>query len=457
MVTPKRSLDFVSATTLVAASMIGVGVYTTSGFTLAALGSSDRVVAAWIVGGIIAICGAIGYSSLASRFTESGGEYLFLSKTLHPVAGLMAGWVSLLAGFTGAIAVAALGLEAYLKPLIHADSLPAGSIAIFSVVVVAVLHTTGVRSAARIQDLFVIVKLILIGGFLLYAVSQIASWAGGTALAQTNVPDAPRGFLEFAKQLVWISFSYAGFNAAIYMASEIKSPARNVPRAMIYGTVLVTLIYVALNIIFVYAPAGSTITNSDNVSQIAATAATAVGGPQFATVVRIIICLSLFTSVSAMVMSGPRVYAKMADDRFLPRWFQFKNQTPIFAIWFQAIIASIAISFSTIQELLGYLGLTLSLCSALTVSMVFRLRKNGDSIRLPLFGIPAAIYVLSTLGLAVLYGINDPKPAIASAITLAVGLVLYPLFRNRICDQTSTDSKLQTDAMQQGTDNLPEL
>ncbi len=129
--------------------MIGAGVYTTSGFTLAALGSPQRVIAAWVVGGLIAICGAFGYASLASRFTESGGEYLFLSKTLHPVAGLMAGWVSLLAGFTGAIAIAALGLEEYLSPLIF-DSPPStsGGIAIAAVVAAAALHTIGVQSAA---------------------------------------------------------------------------------------------------------------------------------------------------------------------------------------------------------------------------------------------------------------------------------------------------------------------
>jgi amino acid transporter len=114
----KSPISLVSATTIVAASMIGVGVYTTSGYTLAALGSPDRVIAAWIVGGFIAICGALGYGSLASRFTESGGEYMFLSRTLHPVAGLMAGWVSLFAGFTGAIAISAIGLEKYLSPML---------------------------------------------------------------------------------------------------------------------------------------------------------------------------------------------------------------------------------------------------------------------------------------------------------------------------------------------------
>ena len=412
--------------------MIGVGVYTTSGYTLDALGDPRLVVAAWIVGGLIAICGALGYSSLAERFTESGGEYLFLSKTLHPVAGLMAGWVSLLAGFTGAIAIAALGFESYLRPLLNADHLPDGSIAISSVLLVAIIHTIGVRSAARAQDFFVVVKMVLIAGFITYAVMHISNWTGGKDDSISTASPASRSILEFAKQLVYISFSYAGFNAAIYMSSEIQTPKRNVPRAMVGGTLIVTLIYIALNIIFVYAPERTVATDPNNLSQIAATAADAIGGPAFATIVRIIICLSLFTSVSAMVMTGPRVYAKMADDGFLPRLFQFKTETPVVAIWFQAILAIAVISLTTISNLLGYLGLTLSLCSALTICMVFRMRMMDAKIKLPLFGIPAATYVAATLLLAVLYGINDYKQGIASGITLLIGLIIYPFFQSGI-------------------------
>ena len=270
MFAPKRSLGLGSATTLVAASMIGVGVYTTSGYTLAALGDPSLVVAAWIVGGLIAICGALGYSSLAEKFTESGGEYLFLSKTLHPVAGLMAGWVSLLAGFTGAIAIASLGLESYLRPLLSAENLPDGSIAISSVLLVAIMHTIGVRSAARTQDFFVVVKMVLIAGFITYAIMNLTNWAGGKNESIPTTATASPSILEFAKQLVYISFSFAGFNAAIYISSEIQSPKRNVPRAMIGGTLVVTLIYIALNVIFVYAPERTVATEPDNISQIAA-------------------------------------------------------------------------------------------------------------------------------------------------------------------------------------------
>ena len=439
MASPKRSLDVVSATTIVAASMIGVGVYTTSGFTLAALGSPTLVVAAWAVGGVIAICGAIGYASLASRFSESGGEYLFLRKTLHPVAGLMAGWVSLLAGFTGAIAIAAIGLEEYVAPMVQASEWPAGSIAIASIFFAAVLHTIGVHSAARIQDAFVILKLLIIAGFIIYAFSKINSWTGLNAVPEAVDGSEENGafadVLNFANQLVWISLSYAGFNAAVYIAGEIRDPERNVPRALIAGTVAVTLVYMLLNIIFVYAPSPEDITAPDNISQVAATAASALGGDSLSTAVRLVIAISLFTSVSALVMTGPRVYAKMADDGCLPRWFRFENRPPVQAIWFQATIAAIAVSFSSLKDLLGYLGLTLSLCSALTVGMLFVLRGRGDSIRLIGFGIPAAFYVAATLLLAVLYGIRSPLQAVAAGATVLLGLFLYPILRHRLSER----------------------
>lgn len=411
--------------------MIGVGVYTTSGFTLAALGSPARVIAAWLVGGLIAISGAIGYGALASRFSESGGEYLFLSRTLHPVAGLMAGWVSLLAGFTGAIAIAALGLEKYLTPILfeNPSTLPGGSVAISVVLLAAVMHTVGVRSAARVQDFIVVLKLACITGFLLFAIGKFQSWQGSLTVGPQRVE--PFSLWAFAGQLVWISFSYAGFNAAVYVAGEVDDPERNVPKALVRGTVLVTLIYVALNTIFVLAPTPDQIVG-DQIDQVAATAAIALGGNWLELLVRLVIVISLFTSVSALVMTGPRVYSKMADDGFFPNFFRFDDKPPITSIWFQAGLAIIAISISGLQTLLGYLGLTLSVCSALTVSMLFVLRLRGEDIRLPLYGIVPGIYVIGTLVIAILYGISQPSQATATGLTLVVGLALYPFVSKRL-------------------------
>ena len=154
------------------------------------------------------------------------------------------------------------------------------------------------------------------------------------------------------------------------------------------------------------------------------------GHVAFAWFVRAVISIALFTSVSSMVMVGPRVYAKMADDGFFPSWFRFRDRPPVQAIWFQAVLAIIAIRISTLKELLGYLGLTLSICSALTVAMLFVLRWRHEKIDLPFWGIPPAIYVMSTLILAVLYAVGEPGQAMAAAITVLAGFLLYPFIGN---------------------------
>jgi len=174
------------------------------------------------------------------------------------------------------------------------------------------------------------------------------------------------------------------------------------------------------------------ITSEGNIGQIAATAAQAIGGDQFSFLVRIVIVVSLFTSVSALVMTGPRVYAKMAEDGFFPTWFCFEDRPPTGAIWFQAALAIVAISISSLKELLGYLGLTLSVCSALTVGMLFALRIGGGQERLPGYGILPAIYVLATFVLAGLYGYAQPHQAIAAGVTVTVGLLLYPWIGRRL-------------------------
>ncbi|MGB1924913.1 MAG: APC family permease [Rubripirellula sp.] len=441
---PKPTLDLVSATTIVIASMIGVGVYTTSGYTLAALQDPGLVVLAWAVGGLIAICGAIGYSSLATRFQESGGEYLFLTKTLHPAAGIMAGWVSMLAGFTGAIAAAAIGVEEYVTPMILSPegsfSLPNHVLAISTVALAGTLHCLGVHLAARVQDAIVLFKLIMLAALIVLAISKMNSTIA-SSIAATNLA-APRfDLLAFAKQLVWISFSYAGFNAAIYISGEVIEARRNVPRAMILATTLVTILYVLLNAIFVFSGTPQEIISSDNLSQIAAVAAQAVGGSGMTTFVRLVIVVSLFTSVSALVMTGPRVYAKMADDGVLPSFFSFQKTAPTAAIIFQCLAAISVISISTLGELLGYLGLTLSLCSALTVGSIFFSQDPsavaGKKWIRKLSNLAAIFYVTATLILAFLYGmgevINNDRPhsVIAAACTLSLGWIWFAIVKHR--------------------------
>jgi APA family basic amino acid/polyamine antiporter len=418
-----KTLGFTSLVCLIIANMIGAGVFTTSGFALGDLGTPHRVMAAWVVGGVIALSGALSYAGLVRRITDSGGEYLFLSRFIHPVAGFIAGWVSLLAGFTGAIAFAARAFETYAFPT-RPEWLPSGVAAIGMVVLAAMLHGVKVQTGAVSQNIVVFVKLFLISGFLVFA-ATVASSAG---MAPPPPNPAPFSLFAFAGSLVWISLSYSGFNAAVYVAGEAKDAQRNAPKALWVGTLIVTVIYVLLNAAFVYLPPFESVLGREDV---AAAAAQAFGGTTAATAIRIVTVIALVTSVFSLVMAGPRVYARMADDGVFPRFFRFGGEgAPTAAIMAQAALAIAAIAISDLRGLLSYLGFTLSLSGALTVASLFLVAKREGRAAVSVWGYPVtpAFYVLSTLVLAALAGRRAPVELLASLITIASGSLVYYAF-----------------------------
>jgi amino acid transporter len=418
-----RTLGLFSLVCLIIANMVGAGVFTTSGFALGDLGSAHRVTAAWAVGGLIALSGAVSYGGLVRRMTESGGEYLFLSRLIHPVAGFIAGWVSLLAGFTGAIAFAARAFETYAFPT-RPDWLPDGAAACAMVALAALLHGFRVRTGALTQNVAVVLKVTLLGGFLLFA-----AYVALTAGAAPAPPQATAFSLTaFAGSLVWISLSYSGFNAAVYVAGEAKDPERNAPRALWIGTALVTALYVALNAAFVYLPPFESVVGRED---IAAAAAQAIGGDGAAAAIRFITVVALVTSVFSLIMAGPRVYAKMADDGVFPRFFRFGGQgAPTAAIVGQAALAIVVIALSDLRGLLGYLGFTLSLSAALTVASLFVLarREGRQAVVVPGYPFTPLFYVLVTLVLAGMAGSREPLQLLAAIITIASGSVVYYAF-----------------------------
>ena len=421
--TAAPAFGFFSLVCLIIANMIGAGVFTTSGFALGDLGSANRVMAAWLVGGLIALCGAISYGGLVQRMTESGGEYLFLSRVIHPVAGFIAGWVSLLAGFTGAIAFAALAFETYAFPT-RPEWLPPGAAASVMVALAAALHGVKVRAGAASQNFVVVLKVVLIVGFLLFA-GYVAMTIGA---APAPAPATPFSFAVFAGSLVWISLSYSGFNAAVYVAGEAKDAQRTAPRALLVGTAIVTVLYLALNAAFVYLPPFESVVGRQDV---AAAAAEAIGGQPAALFIRIITVLALVSSVFSLVMAGPRVYAKMADDGVFPQFFRFGGDgAPTAAIMGQAALAIALILMSDLRGLLSYLGFTLSISAALSVASLFVIARREGRQAVVVWGFPftAVFYVVATLVLAGIAGWREPVQFLAAVITIVSGSVVYYAF-----------------------------
>ena len=422
-------LSLFSLTCLVIANMIGAGVYTTSGFSLSDLGSPTRVIWAWAAGGLIAICGAIGYGVAAKQLQESGGEYLFLSRWLHPAAGCVAGWVSLLAGFSGATAFAAVTFETYLPVISLTKSIPKGIMASILVLSLTALHGFAQRGGVWTQNLAVAAKLILLSVVMIvtYNAAQTHGWLG------ESLPDASMSldWGKFAGSLVWISMSYSGFNAAIYIAGEAKDAAVNVPRSMLWGTVIVTVFYLLLNAAFVFGPQPQQIVGK---ADVAAISVTEIAGSTCGLVLRIVILIGLFTSVSSLLMAGSRVIAKMAEDRVLPRWLSGQKTGATPAIICQSLISLVFVWSTSLTGMLSYLGMVLSLTAATTVATALWHFRTAIFLRGPSGLITAAaffastLYVAATLVISMVAGYHNPAQFAATAATMLFGVVYWGVF-----------------------------
>jgi len=412
---PQRQLGLWSAFALVVASMIGSGVFTTSGLLLAELHSPFRVLAVWLGGGILALLGALCYGALARQFPESGGEYLFLTRTVHPAAGYFAGWVSLLVGFSAPLAAVALTFGEYTKRWLPTGTPPAltGS---FLLGIFTAVHALEVRRGAWVQNAAVLVKLLLI--ILLLAL------ASASLRVSFSPPTESLSVGSFAVSLVWVSFSYSGWNAAVYIGSEVRAPERNLPCAMALGAASVTILYLALNTVFVCAAPVEQLAGKLDVARVAAFA---LGGRALADWVTGLTCLALATSVSSMVMAGPRVYARMADDGCFPCWFRFPaHGPPRHSMLLQTGLAMAMLWSATFQSLLTYIGFTLGLCTAASVAGLIRLRcRKGGQVSVPGWPIVPTLFLASTVLITAFTVTQKPAESAVGLGTLLLGWLAW--------------------------------
>lgn len=385
------------------ANTIGAGVYTTSGFTLQDLGSRESVILVWLLASLLALTGAVSFGALARAIPKSGGEYLYLSRLIHPAAGFIAGWVSMIAAFAGAEAYAAITFKAYIELSDGLETL----IALGLILLLSALQGVLVRSGTLIQNLTVLAKGLFM---LLFIIFGLAVWETPTDLPLKE-PGSP---WLWPVSLMWVSLSFTGFNAAIYVAEECENPERDIPRALVIGTLVTATLYLLINIVFVYS---APLSQTAGVSDIALVSAQALGGETLRQAVQVLVLLSLFTLISGIAVAGPRVVVKMGEDGYLPP-FSLKQ-----AAFIQCFLAMVMTLSSSLLEQLNYLSLILSLTSALAVAAVFKLPREQR----PYSVFPIVYIVGSLLGAsASLY--REPKSGLAALATLLSGGVVYALF-----------------------------
>jgi amino acid transporter len=418
--TDRRRIGLPSLIALVVANSVGIGVFTSSGFGLAVL-PPDWLLLAWLVGGLVAACGALSYAGLAEALPESGGEYLYLHRLAHPLLGFLAGWISLTAGFTAAIAASALGLSLYAAPLLGFE-IDARVLGTAAILLATAAHAAHLEAGLRVQNVIVVLKLALLAAFLAIGARHLPDLTAASPASAAASPDLPAAdLLGFGSQLVWIFFAYAGWNATVYLAGEVRDPSRNARRSLLIGTAVVVLLYLALNAVFVYSAPRTELAGDP---AIATRAARILGGPLLEQAMAGTILLALLSSVSAMLLAGPRVYARMADDGVFPRFFAFDRHVPARAIWLQAALAILVVWLQTLSDILSTAGFLIWFSSAASVGLLFVLARRGH--RPTRIGHPwiPALFILSSLAAGVSFAMREGDRLLVAAGVLGVGAML---------------------------------
>jgi basic amino acid/polyamine antiporter, APA family len=433
---------------IIIADVIGTGIFTTPGQVLGMTGNALSVLALFAVGGVIALTGSLCYAELATMWPEDGGEYIYLKKIYGPIPSFLTGWISLFIGFSLSAAMSAIMAVNYFntlapEPLIPGTWLPklvaAAIILFFSIV-----HITGVQKGSLVQNILTVVKLLVVFFFIALGF-YFADWSQSGRLVEDYSVKGGYSMLTYGAALISIMYAYSGWNGTVYIAGEIEKPEKNLPRALLLGSILIIILYLAMNAVFLIASPGRDII-ADTSSTIGAMAARNLFGETFSPFVQVFIVVILLSSVSVQMMIGPRVTYAMAKDRAIfhslerisPRF-----QTPDLAIIVQAAIAIsyVFIGFNAILKMLIYMGFALSIFPLMSViGMVYLRYKRPELMRpfkVPLFPLIPGIYITLTIAIMVatfilttFYYDEYNKYATITAIGMvAAGVVAYFIWR----------------------------
>ena len=404
--------------------MVGVGVFTSLGFQVQTITSGFSLMMLWVVGGVVAFCGATCYAELAAMFLRSSGEYNFLQRSYHPVFGFMAGWLSATVGFSAPVALAAMAFGEYFKSIVPGTSPLALGLGV--IWLVTLFHWFGIRYGSAFQNASTVLKLVLIVVFV------IAGFAMGKPQPISFAP-AASDFNQiisgaFAINLAFVMYAYSGWNASTYIVGEIHNPNRTLPRALFAGVFIVLTLYVALNAVFLYTTPIASLAGQIQVAMIVGHHIFGGGGGNIAGA---LICLGLISSISAMMWIGPRVTMVMGEDFSLLQIFARKSKynVPSFAIGFQLVVASLLLLTQSFEAVLEFIQFSLTLCSFFAVAGVIKLRMTDPDRPRPYraWGYPVTPLIFLSVTFFMMYylAINRPLQSLAGVLVMLAGLMIY--------------------------------
>jgi len=437
----KRKLSFWDGASLIVANVIGIGIFTTPGIVAGMVPDSGSFMLVWLLGGIFAVVGAIAYSELSARNPEAGGEYVYLREAFGPLWGFLSGWTSFIAGFPGAIAAASIGFAAYVKNMLPGDvssgeavyAIPAEflglsfqeSVAVAVIIALSILHILKINIGKRLQNTLTIISIATI--VLLIALGFSGSGNGSIEFHTVFLFNSSQMWLL---ALIPVMFTYSGWNAAVYVAEEIRNPEKNMLRAMIVGTSVVVLLYLLINMVYLKAASLDLLSGEIDVANLLTGQLLGTNGQLL---VGLVILAALVSSISAMIMAGPRVYFAMARDGLFPaslKQVDPRFNTPSGSIMAQAGWSILLILTGTFEELLTYTGFAIVLFSTLSVLALLVMKKNPFS-QAPVKSILYAIFILVGIAMTVNAVIRSPLPSLAGVAMIGAGIPVFTWFNKK--------------------------
>ncbi len=442
MSTEKEYFSTRVAVNIVIANMVGTGIFTSIGFQVLpdSIPDAFTILVAWVFGGIIALFGATAYSEVGSTFKESGGEFTFLSKLYHPVVGLASGWVSLIVGFSAASATLAIACAEYAFPVLQAFGVQTERssvvvvVAGFLVSLITIIQLIGVRTTSLFQNLFTGLKIFLL--ILLISIPVYMYVNGSIELPNLTPTEVSWDLIfsmPFAGSLVWVMFSYSGWNASAYITENLKDPKNDLPKSLLGGTFIVTLFYLALITSFIWVCSFEEMAGMVDVGNLMFSK---VLGSKAALAVPVLFTIGLLSGINAMFIAGPRLTQKMGEDYETLSFLGSVSDrnVPKNAILAQWLLCLTFVVFSNFKDIVEYVGLTLTVFSLFTVFGVFLIRKRGigqNSVKTLGYPFTPIIFVAIHLWIIIYFALNDPLKSLAVLVTLIPAAIIYLLEKRR--------------------------
>ena len=422
---PATKLSLFAATAMVVANMIGTGVFTSVGFQIADFNSATPILTLWLCGGLLSLCGALCYAELVTMMPRSGGEYHLLREAYHPMVGFMAGWVSLVAGFAAPIALAAVAFAKYAQHFgVNGNQQVLASALVLALTAV---NFGGDRWTGRFLSGFTTLKVLLILAFIVGAI-LLPSTTAATSLAPKTGDLSLVFSSAFAGAMFWVMYAFEGWNAAAYVAGEVEDPKRNMPRALVVGTLIVTVLYVGLNAVFLWRAPWADMKLKEEAGLIAAQAIFGATGGKF---MGFLIAFGLISSVGAMICAGSRVNERMGQDLPFLRWLTYRNAqgAPVIGVAIVSVLAIAMIFTGTFDEVLHYVEALLVASSCLAVLAVIWLRwRRPDAERpfkVPLYPLTPLLFAAMIIYMLKVMWTTRPMESLVGVGTLVVGLIVY--------------------------------